>query len=257
MNELEILGFGEIFREKFNYPTYTHNTWVLYVVIEGSFRCTLSDKTETVKKNELYFIPPNKTVKRKVIEPLRTYHISFNLNTNSPLENMFPIGLFHPSNVQRLNENIQILTSLSKSPLTTRRVIRNNYILDIIYSAVYEMFSQKNRSLFEEHNSIGNLIEYMNNNYMNPITMQDIADKFNLSPSGLIYKFKKELGILPLQYLTNIRIKEAKKLLSTSLLNLADIAEMTGFENQYYFSRVFKQQTGIPPSEYRKKYDNI
>jgi AraC-like DNA-binding protein len=55
------------------------------------------------------------------------------------------------------------------------------------------------------------------------------------------------------EYITHIRIEKAKSLMENPSLSIADIAEMTGFTSQSYFSTAFKSQTGMTPSQYRQK----
>jgi two-component system, response regulator YesN len=79
-----------------------------------------------------------------------------------------------------------------------------------------------------------------------------VADMVNVDPCHLSKTFKSIKGVSPMEYLTNLRIDKAKALLSDdSSIMLKDIAEIVGYSNQYYFSRIFKIITGLSPSEYR------
>jgi transcriptional regulator GlxA family with amidase domain len=66
-------------------------------------------------------------------------------------------------------------------------------------------------------------------------------------------RFKEHFGISPQQYVIDIRIQRAKQLLVEGSLSLSLIAESCGVTNQYHFSRLFKERTGLAPSEYRNK----
>ncbi len=65
------------------------------------------------------------------------------------------------------------------------------------------------------------------------------------------HEFKKHYGVSPIQYLINRRMEYAKHLLNTSGMSVKQIAYQCGFENEYYFSRIFKKLTGYSPSQYR------
>ena len=82
--------------------------------------------------------------------------------------------------------------------------------------------------------------------------------KYMCSLSGLSYDYFKELftrlhGMSPVKYVTYLRIEKAKELLSTCMYSVTETAKMCGFDNVYYFSKVFKAQTGISPKQYKGK----
>lgn len=84
------------------------------------------------------------------------------------------------------------------------------------------------------------------------ISLHDIAGILNISPGYFSTIFKQYTGISFIDYVTEVRIDEAKKLLKESNYKIYQIAQMTGYENAYYFSKVFKKVTGITPKEFEK-----
>lgn len=93
---------------------------------------------------------------------------------------------------------------------------------------------------------------YIRINYKNELTLEDIAKNLNFSPDYLSRIYKKSTGKSPLKYLIHLRINEAKRLLTTDLdLDIKTIGELVGYPDQYYFSRIFKNQTEHYPREYR------
>ena len=78
----------------------------------------------------------------------------------------------------------------------------------------------------------------------------DIAKAVGVSRSHLYRVFMSNVGQSPIDYLTNYRISEACYLLKNSELSIAEIAVSVGFFDQFYFSRVFKKNKGVPPSRY-------
>jgi transcriptional regulator GlxA family with amidase domain len=75
-----------------------------------------------------------------------------------------------------------------------------------------------------------------------------------MSPSQLSRRFKGALGTNPAEYRTQCRVQEARRLLLETAMSVEEIAEACGFENGFYFSRVFTRETGQPPSRFRKNY---
>lgn len=93
--------------------------------------------------------------------------------------------------------------------------------------------------------------KYVNAHYMDEIPPQKLAEIFHINVSYLSQLFKKESGITYTEYLTNLRIKQACRLLGTTDTKIVDIAEMVGFHDYFYFTRVFKKVMGMSPTEYR------
>ncbi|AEI40710.1 helix-turn-helix domain-containing protein [Paenibacillus mucilaginosus] len=90
-------------------------------------------------------------------------------------------------------------------------------------------------------------------NYMYELHLTMLAERFNYNPSYFSELFKAKVGKTFIQYVTEVRMAQALKLLEESELSLWDIAELTGFSNPSYFSSKFKKMYGVTPSEYRQK----
>jgi len=97
--------------------------------------------------------------------------------------------------------------------------------------------------------------EYISDNMQGKLMLKDIAEHIFLSPNYLGYKFKQETGITIVEYINQERIAKAKNLLKTTFFQLSEISELCGFENQFYFSKVFKKATGLSPTQYRKDHN--
>ena len=94
--------------------------------------------------------------------------------------------------------------------------------------------------------------EYLSEHYAERITLELLAGQQNISVSQLKRIFKEHTGDSVIPYLTNLRIKEAKRLIQESVLNFSQIAVAVGYDNIYYFSSVFKKHTGMTLTEYSK-----
>ena len=100
-------------------------------------------------------------------------------------------------------------------------------------------------------------VQYFSQNYNSPINIDEYAHSHNFSISWFIQSFKQYTGTTPTQYLLFLRISNAKNLLENTSFNISEISRAIGYENPLYFSRIFKKQSGLSPSEYRKKYQII
>lgn len=96
------------------------------------------------------------------------------------------------------------------------------------------------------------VIEFLNVNYANKITLSDISDRFYISKGTLIYNFNKHLKCSPIEYLLSIRTTKAKELLQKTKKSINEIAELCGFSSANYFGLIFKQKEKMSPLSYRK-----
>jgi YesN/AraC family two-component response regulator len=98
-----------------------------------------------------------------------------------------------------------------------------------------------------------NVKKYLQHNYMlYDVSLDSISDILHINASYLSMLFKKSVGVNFVDYLTTLRIQAAKALLSDPFLSAAEIANMVGYESPNYFTRVFKKNTGLTPTEYRR-----
>jgi YesN/AraC family two-component response regulator len=94
--------------------------------------------------------------------------------------------------------------------------------------------------------------EYLQEHFAKPINHQQLSEKFGIVPSYLSKIFAKHKGISPAKYIVQLRMAKAKELLLEHPDWLAkDIAEIVGYPDPNYFSRIFKRETGLYPSEFR------
>ena len=84
------------------------------------------------------------------------------------------------------------------------------------------------------------------------ISIETLAEKVFLSPSRLAHLFREQVGVSIVRWREDQRIMRAKLLLQTTLLPVAVVGQQVGYDDQLYFSRVFKKRVGVSPSEYRK-----
>lgn len=91
---------------------------------------------------------------------------------------------------------------------------------------------------------------YMDEFFSNDLSSDNIAGVVGISPSYLRTLFKKAEGESPIRYLNRVRVERAKEMLASNMFRLDEIASACGFQNVYYFSRVFKSFTGVPPGKY-------
>ena len=105
--------------------------------------------------------------------------------------------------------------------------------------------------------TIQKVMEYVNANYMRRITLNDVCEHVAFSVSYLSRMFKEEKGVSLTSYINEVRIRNAKTLLLQRELSLSQTAYLCGFDDQSYFSKVFKKITGTTPGKYREQRGRI
>jgi len=97
-------------------------------------------------------------------------------------------------------------------------------------------------------------VAYVHKNYMDNISLTELASVTHLSISALERRFKKYLNKTPIQFINGVRLENARRLLVETNLSIATVASDTGFTDHSYFSRQFRCLFGMLPSEFRKEY---
>lgn len=99
---------------------------------------------------------------------------------------------------------------------------------------------------------IRSAVHYIETNYHQPLSLEDITERASLSKYYFTNKFQKHLKTTPIQFLAKTRVKKAMELLITTNKSIQDIAVETGYTNANYFSKVFRKMIGMSPDSFRK-----
>ena len=121
---------------------------------------------------------------------------------------------------------------------------------------IYEFFSvliQNSNIKKDNINLIKTAIRIIDYNYSTTITVEQIAKLLSLNTSYFSRIFSEQVGIPPKQYILNKRLDRAKELLIETNASIFEIANSVGYDDQLYFSRIFKRKTTLSPIEYRKQ----
>jgi AraC-like DNA-binding protein len=109
----------------------------------------------------------------------------------------------------------------------------------------------------EQAQRLGVLIEYLNHNYSDKITVPQAAALVGMSQSHFIRFFKQAAGMTFVDYLTHLRVAKARQLLCNRNLSIAEVSNLVGFSDQSYFDKRFKERFGKPPREYRARAESL
>lgn len=94
---------------------------------------------------------------------------------------------------------------------------------------------------------------FIQKRYAEEISLQDVAEAVSMNPSYLSHLLKKKTGMNYTEYLIHLRIRKARELMRNTDDKVYEISEQVGYPNTFYFTRLFKRETGCSPSEYRRR----
>lgn len=118
------------------------------------------------------------------------------------------------------------------------------------------LFERKTKSetAASEEQPIVAIVRYLQEHLREEISLSVLAEQFHLSAQYISQLFKNEIGVNFLAYLTNIRMEQAKKLLLSTPLSIAEISEQSGYADYRVFTKTFKKTEGVTPSQYKRSF---
>lgn len=105
-----------------------------------------------------------------------------------------------------------------------------------------------------EERPITGLTRYLQTHLAEDISLNLLAEEFHLSVPYISQLFKNEIGVNFLTYLTNIHMEQARKLLLSTSLPVAEVSQQCGYGDYRVFTKVFKKSEGVTPSQYRRDF---
>lgn len=160
-----------------------------------------------------------------------------------------PIGFKHdtfPGLAAHLFEQPQPVLEVEKE-------IYGHYLMILILTLYQDQLKLQDQSCGVKDSRLVKTVRWIDRNRHKKITLAMLSSRAGLSESQLRRLFQNELHNNPMDYVRSRRIENAKEHLRYSDMNIGQIADTLGFANQHIFSRLFKQQTGISPSQYRRE----
>ena len=106
----------------------------------------------------------------------------------------------------------------------------------------------------QDERTITGITKYLQEHLEEEMSLAILSEEFHLNAQYISQLFKNEIGVNFLTYLTNIRMEKAKKLLLSTALSVAEVAERSGYGDYRVFTKVFKKNEGITPSQFRRDF---
>lgn len=188
---------------------------------------------------------------RAALPMLATRELHRLLEQENPFQEQFSFVCAHPALMQRKLLEMEAAWS---SPHTRSRLLTRSLFYHIIHEVLRQLEEQKVEIAAPD--PIYQAVRYIEQHYMESITLEHLAEQLQCSARMLLRKFKAAFQTTPIDYLISVRLEQAKKLLIESSLSIKDISHSVGYDDYYYFSRLFKKNTGLSPVKYRMLREN-
>lgn len=252
------------------YPFHWQDSIEILFVLKGSIRLGVETETYTIVEREIEIINANEVYRIESNDPDNLVLI-LNIDPNffekyyDEAKDTFFYTNSSEDNIQEdekyyiLRRFIAVLLYEVISKIDDYEDSIEENLLEMMYHLLnnFHYLFYDEESLKDDEFQLQRyhrIIKYIGNNYMNKVSLQDIAEKEFLSTQYLSYKIKDVFGYGFNEYLNQIRVEEATKLLLDSDKNISEISEEVGFSHVRYFNKHFKLHYNCSPMQYRKKY---
>ncbi|MBE6572545.1 MAG: helix-turn-helix transcriptional regulator [Ruminococcaceae bacterium] len=212
---------------------------------EGLKKYYFDNKTVVVRKNEIVYMPKFSNYKVETIEEGTCHAINFDF----PEDHIFEPFVFSPKNPTAFMESF-------KNAEKAWRTKTDGYVYKCkaeLYSILFGMRSQRAAGYLplSKLRIIAPAIDLIHEKYSSDhLTVSKLAQACDISPEYFRMLFRRNFGISPIKYINDLKLTRAKELLLSGMYSVATAAEMAGYSDISYFSREFRKNVGVPPSEY-------
>lgn len=263
------------FEENYSSVQESHDFWELVYADKGDVFCRANGEERILKEGQILFHKPGEphsfradgSDKKSVVficfecknEAIHFFENKCINVSKSLLRFLYGVieegqNTFDISDATPMMKKMHLLPSPT---LGGQQMIKNNLELFLIHLMRRELGNAANTVFLspEEYDErVANLIiEYLKAHLRERITVADICAALHYNKSYLFKQFKKATNCGVMAYFTGLKIEEAKKLLGGSTLSIVNIAAELAFDSPNYFAKAFKKETGMTPSEYRRK----
>ena len=242
----------------FGYKYEVLKNSVIHYVTKGCGTFKFNNKVYNLKEGDIFILLKGMDVEymASIDDPWEYYWIGFSgskvgeyLNRTSIIDSY----VANCSGNSKIPNIIVNMCEISKTynPSNSDDIVLLKELYSLLYTLIKEFpkpFEYKDKEL---HTYIQDAIDFINSNYMNSITVNDIAEHINLSRSYLYKMFMKNLKVSPQKYLINLRMYKATLLLKNTKLPIGEVASKVGYSDSLLFSKTFSRYFSMSPLNYR------
>lgn len=230
------------------------NFYLIHHIISGKGIYQIGDKIYEIEAGNTFLIYPHTEVTyyADVDDPWEYYWVGFHGNDAGIIINQTNFSPDTPVIYNAVDDNFtSLLIEIykSKGNDSFSKIKMTGYLM-LALSMLVKRDEPKKLSRHASTIYLNKAMEFIEHNYTEHLTIQDIADYVGICRSQLYRIFMEQYQQSPIHILTEYRIRQACQLLKSTKLSISSVAYSVGFEDNLYFSRVFKKMLGFSPKEY-------
>lgn len=255
-----------------------HNFWELVYADRGDMSCTSDGKEVILRQGEALFHKPNEQhslAANGKISPnifvicfeCRSDAIEFFENKKVRLEKKQEELIYSIMETARKTFDIPFSNpatrkmKLSDNPIPYGMQIIKNYLELLLINIIHTETKQnqpKSPTFQKERNRLAEeIVSILSNNLYSTLTIEALCEMTNYSKAHIHKEFKSSTGKSVMQYFIDLKIERAKELLRDGDLSVGEIADKLAFDTSNYFSKVFKKETHMTPTAYKKQISSF
>ncbi len=251
-----------------------HNFWEIIYADKGNFQIEAGDETFTLKQGECYFHMPNEYHRHSADGKVAPNIFIANFVCNSQAMRLFKSKKFHIPNTMRpiisniIDEGRKTFDLPFNRPELNPLILRTDaivggqqmirsYLEQLLILLIRNEYKSAEGGVLQNGEVMAQQLALKMKQRLDEVAYKDISvslfcEDMQYSKTYLSKIFYNNYGFTINQYISKVKVNEAKKLIREHSYNFSQIADMLCFSNPFYFSRVFRRITGMSPSEYKK-----
>ncbi len=252
---LKICKYSQTSTDIGNYQSIPRPYYSFGFIEKGCGEFFFDDKSITVKKGDIIFVPMNSTYISKWNKADFSEYISahFQFDIPSPFYRHYKFSIQKIS-VENYDELKNMFEHLYDTYNNAEKSKANQFsVLGMFYNIMGRIYPHLEFTRIGRiDDRIRRAVDYIENNYTEDFSVAYLAEICDMSISHFHYCFKKELGISAIDYKHRVCIRNASLMLIENKKSIEEISEAVGFKSSIYFREIFKKIMGISPREYKK-----
>ena len=236
-----------------------HSAYELTYVDRGQLHCVVDGTGYSLKQGQMMIFLPNQWHMQYTDLNVTAHFLTVSFDLCSELELVFGNRVFDLSSIEATYLK-QLLQEPEIRDAYSNDVIRSNLKL-LLLSILRDTNKRRKRlktptALRNENSIVGRTLQYIADHVYDRLSVEIVAKETGVSASHLTALFRRQMSISPGEYIRRVKLEESKSLIREGKMNFSQIASALQYSTIHHFSRQFKENFGISPSEYAKSLKN-